>query len=431
MSENKNFSPMMQRYLETKEEYKDCILFYRLGDFYEMFFDDAITAARELEITLTGKDCGQEERAPMAGVPHHAAEMYISRLIAKGYKVAICEQLEDPKTAKGIVKRGVIRVVTPGTIVESNMLEERKNNFIMSIYKAGIYFGIGVCDISTGEFYASEIKDNNNFPLLLDEIARYTPSELVINSNIANCEDEISKIKERFTSYITKFEDKFFNSKLEKLNLRFNILDTDGKQVENMQEKTLAIPAINALIEYLEQTQMTNLDHINKITLYQISKYMSLDINARRNLEITEKMRDKSKKGTLLWVLDKTSTSMGARNLRRWLSDPLVDSVKELKDNIILRGEIVENLKKVYDIERLAGKMAYGNANARDMITLKNSLIKLPEVKRVLSECKADMLVNLYSELDELQDIYELLEKSIIEDPPMTVKEGGIIKLRI
>ncbi len=438
MEENKNFSPMMQRYLETKEEYKDCILFYRLGDFYEMFFDDAITAARELEITLTGKDCGQEERAPMAGVPHHAAEMYISRLIAKGYKVAICEQLEDPKTAKGIVKRGVIRVVTPGTIVESNMLEERKNNFIMSIYKAGIYFGIGVCDISTGEFYSAEIKDNNNFPLLLDEIARYTPSELVLNSNIANCEDEMSKIKERFTSYITKFEDKFFSSNLENLNLRFNILDTDGKQVENMQEKTLAIPAINALIEYLQQTQMTNLDHINKITLYKISKYMSLDINARRNLEITEKMRDKSKKGTLLWVLDKTSTSMGARHLRRWLSDPLIDTkeinlrlnaVKELKDNIILRGDIIENLKKVYDIERLAGKMAYGNANARDMITLKNSLTKLPEVKKILSECKAEMLVNLYSELDELQDIYELLEKSIVEDPPMTVKEGGIIKI--
>ncbi len=438
MEENKNFSPMMQKYLETKEQYKDCILFYRLGDFYEMFFDDAITAARELEITLTGKDCGQEERAPMAGVPHHAAEMYISRLIAKGYKVAICEQLEDPKTAKGIVKRGVIRVVTPGTIVESNMLEERKNNFIMSIYKAGIYFGIGVCDISTGEFYSAEIKDNNNFPLLLDEIARYTPSELVLNSNIANCEDEMSKIKERFTSYITKFEDKFFSSNLENLNLRFNILDTDGKQVENMQEKTLAIPAINALIEYLQQTQMTNLDHINKITLYKISKYMSLDINARRNLEITEKMRDKSKKGTLLWVLDKTSTSMGARHLRRWLSDPLIDTkeinlrlnaVKELKDNIILRGDIIENLKKVYDIERLAGKMAYGNANARDMITLKNSLIKLPEVKKVLSECKTEMLVNLYSELDELQDIYELLEKSIVEDPPMSVKEGGIIKI--
>ena len=432
------FSPMMQRYLETKEQYKDCILFYRLGDFYEMFFEDAIIAARELEITLTGKDCGQAERAPMAGVPHHAAEMYISRLIAKGYKVAICEQLEDPKTTKGIVKRGVIRVVTPGTIVDSNMLEERKNNYIMSIYKTGIYFGISVCDITTGEFYAAEIKDNNNFPQLLDEIARYSPSELVINSMMADCTEEMGKIKERFSSYITKFQDKFFENKSDVIKLRFNLLDTNQKEIENIEEKTLAIPAINALIEYIEQTQMTNLDHINKITIYQISKYMSLDINARRNLEITEKMRDKSKKGTLLWVLDKTSTSMGGRHLRRWLNDPLIDtieinrrlnSVKELKEDIMLRGEVIENLKKVYDIERLAGKMAYGNANARDMITLKNSLSKLPEVKKVLSNCKSEMLKDLFENLDELQDIYELIEKSIVDDPPMSIKDGGIIKL--
>mgnify|MGYP001860382371 FL=1 len=440
MSENKNkeFSPMMQRYLETKEQYKDCILFYRLGDFYEMFFDDAITAARELEITLTGKDCGQEERAPMAGVPHHAAEMYISRLIAKGYKVAICEQLEDPKNAKGIVKRGVIRVVTPGTIVESNMLEERKNNYIMSIFKSGIYFGISVCDISTGEFYAAEIKDNNNFPQLLDEIARYSPSELVINSNLADCTEEMSKIRERFSTYITRFQDKFFDSKPDIIKLRFNLVDTNQRPIENIEEKSFAVASINALIEYIEQTQMTSLDHINKITVYQISKYMSLDINARRNLEITEKMRDKSKKGTLLWVLDKTSTSMGGRHLRRWLNDPLIDTleinrrleaVKELKENVMLRGDVVDNLKKVYDIERLAGKMAYGNANARDMITLKNSLARLPEVKSVLQTTESPMLKDIYENLDELQDIYELIEKSIIDDPPMTVKDGGIIKM--
>ena len=440
MSENKNkeFSPMMQRYLETKEQYKDCILFYRLGDFYEMFFDDAITAARELEITLTGKDCGQEERAPMAGVPHHAAEMYISRLIAKGYKVAICEQLEDPKNAKGIVKRGVIRVVTPGTIVESNMLEERKNNYIMSIFKSGIYFGISVCDISTGEFYAAEIKDNNNFPQLLDEIARYSPSELVINSNLADCTEEMSKIRERFSTYITRFQDKFFDSKPDIIKLRFNLVDTNQKPIENIEERSFAVASINALIEYIEQTQMTSLDHINKITVYQISKYMSLDINARRNLEITEKMRDKSKKGTLLWVLDKTSTSMGGRHLRRWLNDPLIDTleinrrleaVKELKENVMLRGDVVDNLKKVYDIERLAGKMAYGNANARDMITLKNSLARLPEVKSVLQTTESPMLKDIYENLDELQDIYELIEKSIIDDPPMTVKDGGIIKM--
>ena len=257
MAGEQQFSPMMQRYLETKEQYKDCILFYRLGDFYEMFFDDAITASRELELTLTGKDCGQEERAPMCGVPHHAAEIYISRLIAKGYKVAICEQLEDPKTAKGIVKRGVIRVVTPGTIVESNMLEEKKNNYIMSIYKAGIYFGIAVCDISTGEFYSAEIKDNNNFPLLLDELARYSPSELVINGLMSDSTEELDKIKERFSSYITRYADKFFENKVDTLNLRFNIQDPNGRKVENFEENTLAIPAINALIQYIEQTQMT------------------------------------------------------------------------------------------------------------------------------------------------------------------------------
>ena len=432
------YSPMMQRYLATKEQYKDCILFYRLGDFYEMFFDDAITASRELELTLTGKDCGQEERAPMCGVPYHAAEIYISRLIAKGYKVAICEQLEDPKTAKGLVKRGVIKIVTPGTVVESNMLEERKNNFIMSIFKSGIYFGISVCDITTGEFYSAEIKDNQNFPLVLDEIARYTPSELVINSMMADCKEEMDKIKERFSLYVTKFNDKFFTDNIEKIKNRFTFVNSEQKEIQDISDKKLATSSINALIEYIEQTQMTTLEHINKITIYNISKYMSLDINARRNLEITERMRDKSKKGTLLWVLDQTSTSMGGRALRRWLNDPLIDTVEinrrldavsELKDNVMLKGDIIENLKKVYDIERLSGKMAYGNANARDMITLKNSLGKLPELKKILSGCKSPMLKELYENLDELQDIYELINKSIIEDPPMVVKEGGIIKM--
>ena len=374
-----------------------------------------------------------------AGVPHHSAEIYISRLISKGYKVAICEQLEDPKKAKGIVKRGVIRVVTPGTLVDSNMLEERKNNFIMSIYKTGIYYGISICDISTGEFYSAEIKDNYNFPMLLDEIARYTPSELVVNSMMSDCQEEMDKIKERFENiYVTKFNDKFFNPELNNINLRFNIVDNNGRKIEEISDKKLAVSSINALIEYIEETQKTSLDHINKITVYQISKYMALDINARRNLEITEKMRDKSKKGTLLWVLDKTSTSMGGRLLRRWLSDPLVDvheinkrldAVEELKNDIILRGDIVENLKKVYDIERLTGKMAYGNANARDMITLKNSLFKLPEVKKILANAKSDLLKELYEKLDELQDIYGLIEKAIVDDPPMTIKEGGIIKL--
>ncbi len=432
------FSPMMQKYLETKEQYKDCILFYRLGDFYEMFFDDAITASRELELTLTGKDCGQEERAPMCGIPHHAAETYIARLIAKGYKVAICEQLQDPKEAKGIVERGVIRVVTPGTVIESNMLEERKNNFIMAVYKSGIYFGISVCDISTGEFYSAEIKNNNNFPTLLDEIARFSPSEIITNTMMFDCTEEMQKIKERFSIYITKFNEKYFNNDYKDLELKYDFVDNSGRKIEDLKDKNFAVCSINALIEYLNQTQMTSLNHINKISIYNISKYMSLDISARRNLEITEKMRDKSKKGTLLWVLDKTSTSMGGRQLRRWLNDPLIDvneinkrlnAVKELKEDIILRGDIIDNLKKVYDIERLAGKMAYGNANARDMITLKNSVSKLPYIKKVLENTKSPLLQELYINLDELIDIYELIEKSIVEDPPMTIKDGGIIKL--
>ena len=432
-------SPMMQRYLETKEQYQDCVLFYRLGDFYEMFFDDAIQVSRELELTLTGKDCGLEERAPMCGIPHHAAETYIARLIAKGYKVAICEQLEDPKTTKGIVKRGVIKIVTPGTVVESNMLEERKNNYIMAIYKTGIYFGIAVSDISTGEFYASQIKETNNFALLLDEISRFAPSEIIINKMMADSTEELSKIKTRFpASYISNFKDEFFKDDTEITKLRFNLQDVKGNTLTKLDDKMLAICAINALTEYLTQTQMTSLDHINRITIYSISRYMSLDINARRNLEITEKMRDKSKKGTLLWVLDKTSTSMGGRLLRRWLNDPLIDiteinrrldGVKELKDDIMLRGDVVENLKKVYDIERLAGKMAYGNGTPRDMITLKNSLSKLPDVKKVLSKCQSPLLKELYENLDELQDIYQLVEKSIVDDPPMVTKDGGYIKL--
>ena len=430
-------SPMMQKYIETKEANKDCILFYRLGDFYEMFFEDALIAARELEITLTGKDCGLPERAPMAGIPHHAAEVYAEKLIEKGYKVAICEQLEDPKEAKGIVKRGVIRILTPGTIVESNLLEEKKNNYIMSICKSGIYFGISVCDISTGEFYSSEIKSENNFALLLDEIARFAPSEIIANSMMFECQEEMDKIRERFSMYMSRFSDKFFTDDVGNLSLDYNIIE-NKREVTNLKEKPLAVKSINALLEYLNETQMTSLEHINTITIYNLSKYMALDINARRNLEITEKMRDKSKKGTLLWVLDKTSTSMGGRLLRRWLNDPLLevkdiqerlDAVKELKDNMMLRGEITDTLKKVYDIERLAGKMTYGNANARDMITLKNSLERLPEVKSVLAMCQSHKLKELYENLDELKDVFALIEKSIVEDPPMTIKDGGIIKL--
>ena len=440
MRDISEYSPMMQKYLEVKQEYKDCIIFYRLGDFYEMFFEDAITVSRELELTLTGKVCGVEEKAPMAGVPHHSAESYIAKLISKGYKVAICEQLTDPKESKGIVERGVVRVVTPGTIIESNLLEERKNNYIMSIYKTGIYYGISISDISTGEFYTSEIKDTQNFPLLLDEIARFNPAELVINSMMWDSKEEISKIKERFEAYITKFNDEYFQENINNIFNVYTVVNSNGKELEKdniRYGEHLYIQSTNALLEYINKTQKTSLEHINKITIYQISKYMSLDINARRNLELTERMKDKSKKGTLLWVLDKTSTSMGGRQLRRWINDPLIDSieinnrleaVKELKDNIMLKGDILDSLKKVYDIERLAGKMAYGNANARDMITLKISLTRLPEVKQLLSNCNSCLLKELYKELDELQDIFKMIDVSIIEEPPMTIKDGGIIK---
>ena len=432
-------SPMMQKYLETKEQYNDCILFYRLGDFYEMFFDDAILVSRELEITLTGKDCGLEERAPMAGIPYHAAENYIAKLVSKGYKVAICEQLEDPKTTKGIVKRGVIKVVTPGTVVESNMLEERKNNYIMSVCKAGLYFGIAVSDISTGEFYSTEIKETNNFSLLMDEISRYSPAEIVANKMMNESEAEILKIKTRFPEvYITSCDESYFSEDISKTVQNFRLVDSKGNDIEKADDKLLSIASINALKEYITSTQMTDLSHINKVVIYSVSKYMSLDINARRNLEITEKLRDRSKKGTLLWVLDKTSTSMGGRLLRRWLNDPLIDeteinkrlgAVEELKNDIMLRGEVVENLKKVYDIERLAGKMAYGNGTPRDMITLKNSLSRLPDIRQVLQNVNSEYLKEIYQNIDELKDIHELIEKSIVDDPPMTTKDGGYIKL--
>ena len=430
------FTPMMQHYLKTKEEYKDCILFYRLGDFYEMFFEDALTASRELEITLTGKDCGQEERAPMCGIPFHAVDSYIAKLINKGYKVAICEQLEDPKQAKGMVKRDVVRVVTPGTVIESNLLEEKRNNYIMSVFKKGIYYGLAVCDVSTGDFLATEIKENNNFAKLIDEISRYAPAEIVANNDMFHSEEEVAKIKERFPVYITALGDENFEENVENLS-RFDIVDDEQRKIENPKEKLFCICAINGLYAYLKQTQKNNLDHINTIQIYRTTRYMALDMNARRNLELTEKMRDKSKKGTLLWVLDKTSTSMGGRHLRRWLNDPLIDvseiqerldAVEELKNNMMLRGDITELLKKIYDIERLAGRISYGNATGRDMISLKSSVAQLPELKKILADTASPLLQQIHTNLDMLEDIHDLIEASIVEEPPLTIKEGGIIK---
>lgn len=431
-------SPMMQNYLNTKSQYKDCMLFYRLGDFYEMFFDDAIIASRELEITLTSRACGLEEKAPMCGVPYHAVEIYISRLIAKGYKVAICEQLEDPKKAKGIVKRDVIRVVTPGTVIETNMLEEKKNNYIMSIAKKGMYYGIGICDISTGDFYATQIKlAENNFEKLLDEYARYSPAELVVNTAMGNSEKELNILKDRNNTFVTVREDKNFEEDEEKLLNLYTITDGYDKEKKEFNDESLVVSAINGLLNYFTETQKVKLEHINKIKIYEVQKYMALDINARRSLELTERMRDKSKKGTLIWVLDKTSTSMGGRLLRRYINDPLLeieeikerlDAVKELKDNMILRDDIINLLKKVYDIERLAGKISYGNANARDMISLKNSLSNIPSLKQILSTTNSKLLQIMYKRLDELKDIYSLIERAIVDEPPISVKEGGIIK---
>jgi len=424
-------TPMMQQYMETKNQYKDCILFYRLGDFYEMFFDDALTASRELEITLTGRDCGLEERAPMCGVPFHAVDTYVTKLIEKGYKVAICEQLEDPKLAKGIVKRDVIRIVTPGTVTEGNLLDEKKNNYIMSIYKKGTYFGIAVCDITTGEFYTTQITDENNFEKLLDELAKYCPAEIVVNEQLYATNEEIEEIRLRFNSYISEGEEDTFNQKYDKDN--FNYVCDD-----NLDNELFAISATNGLIEYLKSTQKIELQHINTINFYNSTEYMSLDVTARRNLELTERMREKSKKGTLLWVLDTTSTSMGGRLLRKWINEPLINvdninkrlnAVKELKEEFILRGDLRETLKKVYDIERLIGKIAYGNANGKDMISLKNSVSQLPYIKKLLKDQNSDLLKELYNELDTLDDVFKLIDDAIVEEPPISVKDGDLIKL--
>ena len=431
-------SPMMQNYLETKKQYNDCMLFYRLGDFYEMFFDDAIVASRELEITLTSRACGLEEKAPMCGVPYHAVDIYISRLIAKGYKVAICEQLEDPKKAKGIVKRDVIRVVTPGTVIEANMLEEKRNNYIMSIVKKGIHYGLAICDISTGDFFATQIKlQSNNFEKLLDEYARYTPAEIVVNNAMGNSEKELNILKDRNNTFITIREDNTFSKDDKTILNLYTVVDGFEKVKEEFDDEELIVIAINGLLNYFTETQKVKLEHINKIQVYEVRKYMALDINARRSLELTERMRDKSKKGTLIWVLDKTSTSMGGRLLRRWINDPLLDiheikdrldAVSEFKNDIILRGDVTDILKKVYDIERLAGKIAYGNVNARELVSLKNSLKNIPSLKQILADAKSNMLKGLYEKLDGLEDIYELIDKAIVEDPPISVKEGGIIK---
>lgn len=420
-------TPMMRQYLEVKDKCKDCILFFRLGDFYEMFFEDAQVASRELELTLTGRDCGLENKAPMCGVPFHAAENYISRLVSKGYKVAICEQVEDPAVAKGIVKRDIIKIVTPGTYTEGSFLQETKNNFIMSLYitedeKVGICF----CDISTGEFYCSET--NYEESIIIDEICKFEPKEILLSEDLNN--NIIKTIEERFSISLSRFSNAAFSGDTEKLQAQF----------KNFNQVTLgqgALKACNGLLGYILETQKISLTHIDEIELYNIFDYLTIDVNSKRNLEIIESLRDKSKKGTLLWILDKTNTSMGARRLKSWVEKPLVikeeiqhrqEAIEELVNNLPLMEDLKEALKQIYDIERLVGKISSKNINAKELVALKQSIGKIPSVKELLAPANSKLLINIYNNLDELEDVYKLLDSSLLENPPLTIKEGNIIK---
>lgn len=424
-------TPMMQQYKEIKERYKDCILFFRLGDFYEMFFEDAEIASRELEIALTARDCGLDERAPMCGVPYHAAHSYLAKLISKGYKVAICEQMEDPALAKGLVKREVIRVVTPGTVIDPDMLEAKKNNYLMCIYCRQIYFGIAVVDITTGEFFTTQITWGSSMRKLLDEAARFRPSEIIANGELLKKPEYMKYFEEYLGIRASVLPDEVFDPIFcdEKIINLFK--DNPIKDLE------LARCATGALLDYIETTQKVDLKHIESIQPYRIEQYMIIDSASRRNLEITETMREGKKKGSLLWVLDKTSTAMGGRLLRRWLEQPLLDvdeiqmrldAVEELKEGFMVRSELMELLKGVYDIERLAGKLVFGNVNARDLISLKLSLAKLPYIKELVSGLKCGLNATIAQRLDLLEDMACLIEKAITDDPPISVKEGGIIK---
>ena len=426
-------TPMMKQYLQMKEENKDSILFFRLGDFYEMFFDDAVLVSRELELTLTGRDCGQEERAPMCGIPYHAAETYISRLVKKGYKVAICEQMEDPRLAKGLVKREIIRVVTPGTVMESIMLDEKNNNYICAIYKLGINFGLASADVTTGEISCTEFLGGGSFMSLIDEMARIKPSEIVVNSALFYEENEIGTIRKRFSSFTSMAEDSFFD-RGDAINLIKKHIDNF---TENKERFSLAYIATGALFRYLSEIQKANLEHINNLEVYESEKYMSIDIATRRNLEITETMRDKARRGTLLWVVDNTNTAMGARMLHSWLERPLIDvdkitkrhdAVEVLKNDPILRSDVIEKLNKIYDIERLSGRIVYGSANGRDMVALKLSLKRLPEVKEILAKFDNPLLRELNDNLELAEDVVDIIEKAIVDEPPITTKEGNIIK---
>lgn len=426
-------TPMMKQYMATKEQYKDCILFYRLGDFYEMFFDDAITASRELEITLTGKNCGQEERAPMCGVPHHAVDGYLTKLVAKGYKVAICEQVEDPKTAKGIVKREVLRIVTPGTNLNTQALDETRNNYLMCIVYMADRYGVSISDITTGDYFVTELDSARK---LMDEITKFSPKEIICNHSFYVSGMDIDDLKNRLGITVYSLESWYFDDDLCKRSLmdHFKLNSLEGL---GLADYDCGVIAAGAILQYLTETQKTSLANLTTLTPYVTGKYMIIDSSTRRNLELCETLREKQKRGSLLWVLDKTKTAMGARMLRSFIEQPLIDkteinsrldAIEELNQNAISREEIREYLNPVYDLERLISKISYKSANPRDLIAFKSSLSMLPHIKYLLGDFKKELLTDIYEQMDELTDLCDLIDTSIMEEPPITIKEGGIIK---
>ena len=426
-------SPMMVEYKKTKEQYPDCILFYRLGDFYEMFFEDAVTVSRELSLTLTGKECGLEERAPMCGVPYHAVESYLTKLVQKGYKVAIAEQMEDPKLAKGLVRREVIRVVTPGTLTSSQALDETKNNFLMGIVYLGDCFGIASCDITTGDFFVTEVQSERE---LLDELAHFTPSEIVCNQAFFMSGIDMDELKNRCQAYISALDPRFFSDdgcrRILKEHYRVASLDGLG-----LGDCPTGVIAAGAVMQYMYETQKSDLSHITSITPYSTGQYMVLDVSTRRNLELLETLREKQKRGTLLWVLDKTRTAMGARLLRSFIEQPLIrkeaildrqNGVEELNLNYISREEIREYLNSIYDLERLIGRISYKTANARDLLSFKSSLDMLPYIRDLLREFTSPVLAQICEDLDPLEDLRDLIASAIVDEPPLSVREGNMIR---
>ncbi|MCR4989898.1 MAG: DNA mismatch repair protein MutS [Lachnospiraceae bacterium] len=424
---------MMAQYLETKKDYPDCILFYRLGDFYEMFFDDAKIASKELELTLTGKSCGLEERAPMCGVPYHAVDSYLSRMVAKGYKVAICEQVEDPKTAKGIVKREVIRIVTPGTNITPGAIDETKNNYLMCISTFDNGSGISVCDVTTGDYYLTEVYDSRS---VLDEIMKYSPSEIICNDAFLLSDLDLNDLKGRYGITVSPLDPRSFDDERcqRALLKHFKVNTLQGMGISDFP---MGIIAAGALMLYLIETQKSSLDHIRRLYPYNTGKYMLLDSSTRRNLELSETMRDKAKRGSLLWILDKTKTAMGGRLLRSYIEQPLIDkneieqrldAVEDLNAHAIMRDEVREYLNPVYDLERLLGRISYKTANPRDLIAFKSSLSMLPHIKTLLKDISSSLLKNIDDEIDDLRDICSLIEEAIVDEPPINVHEGGIIK---